>query len=92
MIGNNQDVIARSLNAIGGWTSLGDLSCLLVLRCFQWNDSWPACHQDSGFQRTGGLAQISHKGVEQKGGRGVRKLENTELYDDTLYRPEHDRL
>ena len=38
------------------------------------------------------LAQISHKGVEQKGGRGVRKLENTELYDDTLYRPEHDRL
>jgi hypothetical protein len=40
----------------------------------------------------GGLTWISHKGVEQKGGRGVRKVENTELYDDTLYRPEHDRL
>jgi hypothetical protein len=38
------------------------------------------------------LAQIPHKLVEQIGGRGVRKLENTELYDDTLYRPEHDRL
>ena len=38
------------------------------------------------------LTQISHKGVEHKGGRGVRKLENTELYDDTLYRPEPDRL
>jgi hypothetical protein len=38
------------------------------------------------------LARILHKPVEQMGGRGVRKLENTELYDDTLYRPEHDRL
>jgi hypothetical protein len=38
------------------------------------------------------LAQVSHKGVEHKGGRGVRELENTELYDDPLYRPEHDRL
>ena len=38
------------------------------------------------------LARIFHKGVEQKGGRSVRKLENTELYDDTLYRPEPDRL
>jgi len=38
------------------------------------------------------LTQIPHKLVEQIGGRGVRKLENTELYDDTLYRPEHDRL
>jgi len=39
-----------------------------------------------------GLTWISHKGVEHKGGRGVRRLENRELYDDTLYRPEHDRL
>jgi hypothetical protein len=39
-----------------------------------------------------GLTQIPHKLVEQIGGRGVRKLENTELYDDTLYRPEHHRL
>jgi hypothetical protein len=38
------------------------------------------------------LARILHKPVEQKGGRGVRELENTELYDDTLYRPEHHRL
>ena len=38
------------------------------------------------------LTRIFHKGVEQKGGRSVRKLENTELYDDTLYRPEHHRL
>jgi hypothetical protein len=38
------------------------------------------------------LARIFHKGIEQKSGRSVRKLENTELYDDTLYRPEHHRL
>jgi hypothetical protein len=30
MIGYNQDVIARSLDAIGGWTSPGDLPCLLI--------------------------------------------------------------
>jgi hypothetical protein len=39
-----------------------------------------------------GLARIPHKLVEQMGGRGVRRLENTELYDDTLYRPEPHRL
>jgi len=38
------------------------------------------------------LARIFHKPVEEMGGRGVRKLENTELYDDTLYRPERHRL
>jgi hypothetical protein len=38
------------------------------------------------------LARIPHKLVEQMGGRGVRRLENTELYDDTLYRPEPHRL
>jgi hypothetical protein len=30
MIGYNQDVIARSLDAIAGWTSPGDLPCLLL--------------------------------------------------------------
>ena len=45
------------------------------------------------FRRgTNDLARILHKPVEQKGGRSVRELENTELYDDTLYRPEHHRL
>jgi hypothetical protein len=44
------------------------------------------------FRQALALARIFHKGVEQKGGRGVRKLENTELYDDTLYRPEPHRL
>jgi hypothetical protein len=39
-----------------------------------------------------GLARIPHKPVEQMGGRGVRELENTELYDDPFYRPESDRL
>jgi hypothetical protein len=38
------------------------------------------------------LAWILHKPVEEMGGRGVRKLENTELYDDTLYHPESHRL
>jgi transposase len=38
------------------------------------------------------LARIPHKPVEQMGGRGVRELENTELYDDPFYRPEADRL
>jgi hypothetical protein len=38
------------------------------------------------------LTRIPHKLVEQMGGRGVRRLENTELYDDTLYRPEPHRL
>ena len=30
MTGYNQDVIARSLDAIGGWTSPGGLPCLLL--------------------------------------------------------------
>ena len=30
MIGYNQDVIARSLDAIGGWTSPGASQCLLL--------------------------------------------------------------
>ena len=30
MIGYNQDVIVRSLDAIRGWTSLGRLPCLLL--------------------------------------------------------------
>ena len=38
------------------------------------------------------LARIAHKPVEQMGGRGVRKLENIELYDDTLCRPKPNRL
>ena len=38
------------------------------------------------------LARMLHKPVEQMGGRGVRELENTELYDDPFYRPESDRL
>jgi len=45
-----------------------------------------------GALRLEGLTRIFHKGIEQKSGRSVRKLENTELYDDTLYRPEHHRL
>lgn len=38
------------------------------------------------------LARILHKPVEQMGGRGVRKLENSELYDNQLRRPEPNRL
>jgi hypothetical protein len=38
------------------------------------------------------LARILHKPVEQMGGRGVRKLENIELYDNQLRRPEPNRL
>jgi hypothetical protein len=30
MIGYNEDVIARSLDAIGGWTSPGGLPCLFL--------------------------------------------------------------
>ena len=47
---------------------------------------------------TGALAQLEpltrmlHKPVEQMGGRGVRKLENSELYDNQLRRPEPNRL
>jgi hypothetical protein len=38
------------------------------------------------------LARMLHKPVEQMGGRGVRKLENSELYDNQLRRPEPNRL
>jgi hypothetical protein len=38
------------------------------------------------------LARILHKPVEQMGGRGVRKLENSEHYDNQLRRPEPNRL
>src|ERR1035438_1318587 len=38
------------------------------------------------------LTRILHKPVEQMGGRGVRKLENSELYDNQLRRPEPNRL
>jgi hypothetical protein len=44
------------------------------------------------FHQTDPLTRIPHKPVEQMGGRGVRELENTELYDDPFYRPEADRL
>ena len=38
------------------------------------------------------LARIFHTLVEWEGGRGVRKLVMSELYDETLYRPSPDRL
>jgi len=38
------------------------------------------------------LTRMLHKPVEQMGGRGVRKLENSELYDNQLRRPEPNRL
>jgi hypothetical protein len=38
------------------------------------------------------LAPMLHKPIEQMGGRGVRKLENSELYDNQLRRPEPNRL
>jgi hypothetical protein len=40
----------------------------------------------------GELTRMLHKPVEQMGGRGVRKLENSELYDNQLRRPEPNRL
>jgi hypothetical protein len=43
-------------------------------------------------QMADALARMLHKPVEQMGGRGVRKLENSELYDNQLRRPEPNRL
>jgi len=38
------------------------------------------------------LTRILHKGLEQAGGSGVSKLENTDAYANTLRRPPPDRL
>ena len=64
-----------------------------TLECFKNSEvRRNAAQAVKGVTRGQDIARIFHKGVEQKGGRGVRKLENTELYDDTLYRPEPPRL
>jgi len=53
-------------------------------------------HHDDTTMRVQSLRQqltrMLHKPVEQMGGRGVRKLENSELYDNQLRRPEPNRL
>jgi hypothetical protein len=48
--------------------------------------------QSEPVKRRVALTRMLHKPVEQMGGRGVRKLENSELYDNQLRRPEPNRL